>query len=662
MNNENIETRKFDEKAEQLPTYEAIVSGYNSLSKGDFLEQFRPEKVAVVNGMARKSDEGIPPIFAEDSSGGYYFVKCDKGYLCFPKHDMDINDSTFYTGALNRLFTYEGEYDSFSTYRNLDKGHPNVSKPAIFDASFGIKERGCLNLGPGEGDSGGETINEYDGKTEAAGVVKVDEKILEQLLEDKKFVETIANLYKNVESWQGIYSVGVSPRALDSVTKLHEVVGEQYDQRMGKPISKNKVDKGLQQLTFAYIQRIIEEDKRQTSKAEIAVKTEQPKNAREALQMLKDSLFDDEKGEYGKFFEQILQRYGAGEEDKIAHEILGISHIFNKLKNREAVKLVLSAPFWEEIIKKEVKEDLHRTRPYYPYFPRFYSFIEALYQAGFLDKAKETLEWIIDWEEKAFSSKYKGKYAKASGAKEWLMKHVDNFKKLYEKIYPATTKIIKNPTEVKNEKTPPQTIEQLLEQIDGLIKEKELKKAQELADAAVKQLRTLLEAGEPEKIVALGPRIKEALKAITEALAEQKNEKNPLLSFISDLQTAIKKSAYQDWEADLGRLDKIAKLPCSIPPSQDDEAMGLLKNWGWNFYTSELGAKANTWEIFKKGMREFDILVLDSIGTPFNPEDHLNIRGNSNEIIKVIKPGFKVAAWKTYSGNRTIEKAHVVTS
>ncbi|MEK7173159.1 MAG: hypothetical protein AAB740_04260 [Patescibacteria group bacterium] len=135
-----------------------------------------------------------------------------------------------------------------------------------------------------------------------------------------------------------------------------------------------------------------------------------------------------------------------------------------------------------------------------------------------------------------------------------------------------------------------------------------------------------------------------------------------MLSFISDLQTAIKKSAYQDWEADLGRLDKIAKLPCSIPPSQDDEAMGLLKNWGWNFYTSELGAKANTWEIFKKGMREFDILVLDSIGTPFNPEDHLNIRGNSNEIIKVIKPGFKVAAWKTYSGNRTIKKAHVVTS
>ncbi|MEK7172496.1 MAG: hypothetical protein AAB740_00770 [Patescibacteria group bacterium] len=66
---------------------------------------------------------------------------------------------------------------------------------------------------------------------------------------------------------------------------------------------------------------------------------------------------------------------------------------------------------------------------------------------------------------------------------------------------------------------PPPTIEELLGQIDGLVKGKELEKAQELADAAVKQLRTLLEAGEPEKIVALGPRIKEALKAITEALA-----------------------------------------------------------------------------------------------------------------------------------------------
>lgn len=108
----------------------------------------------------------------------------------------------------------------------------------------------------------------------------------------------------------------------------------------------------------------------------------------------------------------------------------------------------------------------------------------------------------------------------------------------------------------------PPTIEKLLEQIDGLVKEKELEKAQKLVDVAIEQLRALLETKEFGKIKELGPRIKEAKKAIIEALAEQKNEKTPLLSFISDLQTAIKKSAYQDREDDIGHLDEIAKLQC----------------------------------------------------------------------------------------------------
>lgn len=99
-----------------------------------------------------------------------------------------------------------------------------------------------------------------------------------------------------------------------------------------------------------------------------------------------------------------------------------------------------------------------------------------------------------------------------------------------------------------------------------------------------------------------------------------------------------------------------------MSPSPADEGVKRVMSWGSNFYTSELGIKTNVWEVFKKGMRELDILVLDSVGVPFDHENHLNIRGNSNEVIKIIKPGFKVTAWAIHYKGKTLAKASVITS
>lgn len=164
-------------------------------------------------------------------------------------------------------------------------------------------------------------------------------------------------------------------------------------------------------------------------------------------------------------------------------------------------------------------------------------------------------------------------------------------------------------------------------------------------------------SGEQEK---QSPQNHDEIKTETSTNPSDKNDRI-LALIISDLQTAIEKSAYQGWESDFEKLDEIAKLHCSENPSPNDEAIEKLMAWGSNFYASELGTKENVWSIFKEKMsNSINIIILDSVGVPFNSEDHLNIRGSSNEVSRIIKPGYKVAAW-TNNGGKVLRKASVIT-
>ncbi|MBI1923907.1 hypothetical protein HYR99_06615 [Candidatus Poribacteria bacterium] len=123
----------------------------DSNARDEFIRRYQPIQISVANAMERRRDSSIEPRFQTADGGGYYAVAVEENmpYVIVPRFDLTFQDSLYREGAMGQVFECPN-YDVRQHYPRVKVVKPALFEPDSAKQHWTLKEKGQLDLGPGE--------------------------------------------------------------------------------------------------------------------------------------------------------------------------------------------------------------------------------------------------------------------------------------------------------------------------------------------------------------------------------------------------------------------------------------------------------------------------------------------------------------------------------